>query len=77
MDAIPFAAAVIEPLKEVVGAILDIEVGAQVVIVGVVVKNLFDLFKGMVETVDSFDMGKPGSHALPKFEDVKIDWVHA
>jgi hypothetical protein len=75
MDAIPFAAAVIEPLKEVVGAILDIEVGAQVVIVGVVLKSLFDLFKGMIETVDSFDMDKPGSHTLPKFEDVKIDWA--
>lgn len=77
MDLIPGAAAVVEPLKEVVGAILDIEVGAQVVVVGVVLKNLFDLFKGMVETADSFDMAKPGSHALPKFQDVKIDWVHA
>jgi len=66
---------VIEPLKEVVGAILDIEVGAQVVIVGVVLKSLFDLFKGMIETVDTFDMDKPGSHTLPKFEDVKIDWA--
>jgi hypothetical protein len=75
MDAIPFAAAVIEPIKQGVAALLDLDIGAQVIIAGVVLKNVFDMVKGMIDTVENFDMAKPGSHALPKFDEVKIDWA--
>lgn len=77
LELVPFAAPIIEPLKEAAGVVLGVEIGANVVVMGVIAKNLFDQYNSMNKSAEGFQMGKPGSHDIPKFQDVKIDWVNA
>jgi uncharacterized protein YukE len=76
LEFVPFLAAVVEPIKELLGGLVTAESAAIVGIIVAVLKTLYDAEKALLGDADRFNFSKPGDHTMPHFEKLKIDWDH-